>query len=92
MVALRAKGDHEQNSRLLRETEQLLEQENRGRIGPVKVFDANDERRLLRNPGEQLADDLERPPLERLGRELRRARCGFRLEREIGERIVRYGG
>ena len=26
----------------------------------MKVFDADDERRLLRNPGEQLADDLER--------------------------------
>jgi hypothetical protein len=52
----------------------------------MKVFDADDEWRLLRNPSEQLADDLERPPLERLRRELLRAHFGFPLEREIEQR------
>jgi hypothetical protein len=86
MVAFRAERDHEQNGRLLRETEQLLEQENRRRIAPVQVLDADDERRLLGNPGEQLADDLERPPLKRFRRELRGARGGIALERQVEQR------
>src|SRR4029079_13053206 len=83
MVALGPQREDEQHGRLLGEREQLLEQEHRRRIGPVEILECERERRRLGEPGEELADDLERPPLQRLRRELRRACRGLVLESDL---------
>jgi len=49
----------------------------------VEIFEREHERRRFREPREELADDLERPPLQRLRRKLRRARFGLVLERDL---------
>ena len=49
----------------------------------MEILEGEHERRRLREAGEQLADDLERPPLQRLRRELRRARRRLVLERDF---------
>jgi hypothetical protein len=67
MVALGPQREDEQHRRFLREREELLEQQYRGGIGPVEVLERDDERRVLGEPREELADDFERPPLQRLG-------------------------
>ena len=83
MVALGPQREDEQDRRLLREREKLLEELHRRRIGPVEVLDRNHERGVLRQPREQLADHLEGAPLQCLGRELRRACSGRVLERHV---------
>jgi len=52
MVAFRTQRQHEQNRRLLRENEQLLEEQHRGRIRPVQILDREHDGRLLRKPCE----------------------------------------
>jgi hypothetical protein len=83
VIALGAKREDEQDRSVLRQREELFEQLNGRRIGPVEILERQHERRFLRQPEEELADDLERPPLQRLRRELRRARLGFVLERHF---------
>ena len=83
VVTLGPQRQDEQHRSLLRQREQLFEQEHRGRVGPVKILEREHERSRLGQPGEQLADDLERPPLQRLRRELRGARLSLVLERDL---------
>ena len=86
VVALRPQREHEQNGRLLGEDEELLQQRDGRRVRPVQVFDRDDERAGVREACNELADDLERAPLECLGRELGGAGRRIRLEREIEQR------
>src|SRR4051794_1048072 len=83
MVALGPQRENDEHRRLLGEREQLLEQQHRGRVGPVKVLEGEDERRRLGESGKQLADDLEGAPLQRLRRELRRTRRRLVFERDL---------
>ena len=83
VVALGPKRQDEQHWRLLGEREQLLEEQHRGRVGPVEILERKYERRRLRQPREELAHHLERPPLQRLRRKLRRARLRLVLERDL---------
>src|SRR2546423_264979 len=83
MVAFGAEREHEQHGSLFSEREKLLEQQHRGRIGPVEILEREDEWCVFRHPRKELADDLERAPLQRLGRELRRARLRLVLERDL---------
>src|SRR4051794_780653 len=83
MVALGPQREHQQHRRVLGEREKLLEQEHRRRVGPVKILEGEHERRRLREPSEELADDLEGSPLECLRRELRGASLGLALERDL---------
>src|SRR5579864_660455 len=86
MVALRPEREHEHDGSVLREAQQLLEQQDGGRVCPVQVLDRDHERRLLRQSCEETADDLERPPLQRFRRQLRNA-CGcVVLERQPEQR------
>jgi len=96
MVALGPQREDEQDGRLLGEREELLEQLHRRRVGPVEVLERDHERRIVSQPREQLADDLERPPLQRLRRQLRRARGRLVLERDLEQaaevRVELVGG
>jgi hypothetical protein len=86
VVALGAKREDEQDVRPLGQPEELLEKRDRGGVRPVKILDRDDERRRVGESGEQLADDFERPPLQRFRRQLGRARGGVGLEREVEQR------
>ena len=66
VIALRPQREDEHDRHVLGEREQLLEEKNRGRVRPVEILEREDERAFLREPGEELADHLERPPLQRL--------------------------
>ena len=90
MVAPGSEGQHEQHGTLLRERKELLEEQYRRRIGPVQVLDCEHDGRLLREACEELADDLERPPLQGLGRQLRRAGRRVVFERDSSS-PPRYG-
>ena len=70
MVTLGSQREDEQDGCILRQRQQLLEKQDRRRVRPVEILQCEHERRRLREPGEELADDLERPPLQGLGREL----------------------
>src|SRR5215468_5042766 len=83
MVPLGPQREHEQHRRLLGQRKELLEKQDRRRVGPVEILEREDERRVVGEPREELADDLEGPPLQSLGGELRRARGGVTLEREL---------
>jgi len=66
VVALRPEREDEQQRRALGKSEQLLEQQHRCRVTPVQILDRDDERRLLGEAREELGDDFERAPLQRL--------------------------
>ena len=98
VVPLGPQRQDEQHRRVLGEREQLLEEQHRGRVGPVEILEGEHERRGLREPSEELADDLERPPLQSLRRELRGARLRLVLERDLEQaaevriQLVRLAG
>ena len=95
VVALGSQGEHEEHRRRLREPEQLLQQEHRRRVRPVQVLDREHERPVLGEALEELPDDLERPPLQGLRRQLGGPRRGLPLEREVEQRAeigVELGG
>ncbi len=73
---------HEQERRHFGVREQALEQLQRGRVRPVQVLEDDATGPSSRESREQLAHDLERPVLQRLGRELGEAGVRLGLERE----------
>ena len=95
MIGIGALRHDEEDGRLLGQPEQALEQEQRGRVDPVDVLDGDDHRPLGGEQLQELLDDLERPVLERLRRELGEPRAGVGLERqtedapEVGIQLAR---
>ena len=86
VVALQPGRQDQQERRGLRVGEQPLEQLQRRRVGPVQVLEHDRHRAVLREPRDQLADDLERPILQRFGRELGETFRGVGLERQPQQR------
>src|SRR6202035_3586194 len=83
VVALGPQREDEQHRRLFGEREELLEKLQRRRVGPVEILERDHEWPFLRKPCEELTDDLERPPLQRLRRQLRGAIGRLMLERNL---------
>ena len=86
VVALGPLRDDEQHGGALGEPEQPLGQLHRGRVGPVQVLDGDDDRAVVGEPRQQVADHLERPVLQGFRRQLREPSRGLRLQGEAEHR------
>ena len=61
---LAAEAQQREHGGRARRPKQLLEQHHTVGVGPLQVVDAHHERPAIRQPAEQLAQGLERPPPE----------------------------
>ena len=86
VIALVALDDDEQHGCALADREQALDELHGRHVGPVEVVEEDDERAVLSERREELLDDLERPVLQRLRREVREARRDLGLGVEAEER------
>ena len=86
VIALQAGGQHQEERGALRVAEQPLEQLERRGIRPVEILQHDGQRPRLGESRDDLSDDLERPVLQRLRRELGQALRGVRLEGQAEER------
>ena len=94
VIALQPGRQDQQERHGLGVREQPLEQLQRRRVGPVQVLEHDGHGPVLRETRDQLADDLERPILQRLGRELRETfgRIGLERQPEQGRQVRRELG
>jgi hypothetical protein len=93
-LALRAVQQHQPQLRLLGQGQQLLEQLQRGGVGPLQVVDGHAQRLLLGQGGDDVPNRGERLGLDGLAAELAQRGAGLVLERhaeQAGEERVRVG-
>ena len=86
MIALVALGDDQEDGRTLSDREQALHELHGRRVGPVEILEDDHEWAILSELPEKLVDDLERPVLQGLRREIRELRRRVGLGRETEER------